>query len=66
MAFTDGFYAALMAGTALVAVLIGITARVLVSRRRLALAGAVSCVAVAVALAGTLGVVPRLLDQRAH
>jgi thiol-disulfide isomerase/thioredoxin len=66
LAFTDDFYAALMAVTAVVAAFMGITARALVSRRRFALVGAVSCVAFAVALAGALGVVPRLLDQRAY
>jgi thiol-disulfide isomerase/thioredoxin len=66
VAFTDGFYAALLAGTAAVAAFMGITTRALVSRRRLALAGAVSCAGVAVALAGALSVVPRLLDQRAY
>jgi thiol-disulfide isomerase/thioredoxin len=66
VAFTDGFYAVLMAATAVVAALMGITARGLVLRRRFALAGAVSCVAFAVASAAALGVVPRLLDQRAY
>jgi len=66
VAFTDGFYASLLAGTAVVAAFMGVTTRALVSRRRLALAGTISCLAVAVASAGAIGVVPWLLDQRAY
>jgi thiol-disulfide isomerase/thioredoxin len=66
LAFTDDFYAALIAATVVLAALMGITVRGFVSSRRLALAGAVSGVALAAALAGALGVLPRLLDQRAY
>jgi thiol-disulfide isomerase/thioredoxin len=66
LAFTDNFYAVLMAATAVVAGLTGIFVRAFVSRRRFALASAISCAAFAVALAGALGAVPRLLDQRAY
>jgi thiol-disulfide isomerase/thioredoxin len=66
VAFTDGFYATLMAATAIVAPMMGVTVRALVSRRRFGLAGAVSCATLAVAIAGALWVVPRLLDERAY
>lgn len=66
LAFTDDFYAALIGTTVIVAALIGITVRGFVSSCRLAFAGAVSGVALAAALAGALGVLPRLLDQRAY
>jgi thiol-disulfide isomerase/thioredoxin len=66
VAFADGFYATLMAAMAIVATLVGVTARTLVSRRRFALAGTLSGAALAVAAAGALGVVPRLLDQRSY
>jgi thiol-disulfide isomerase/thioredoxin len=66
VAFTDDFYAVLMAATAVVAALMGITARALISHRRFALSGAVTILSLAIALAGALGVVPRLLDQRAY
>ena len=66
VAFTDNLYTTLLLVMAVVAVLMGTTARALISRRRFALAGAVSCVAFAVASAGTLGFVPRLLDRRAY
>jgi thiol-disulfide isomerase/thioredoxin len=66
VAFGDGFYATLMAAMAIVATLMGITSRTLVSRRRFALAGTLSGAAFAVAVAGALGIVPRLLDQRSY
>lgn len=66
VAFGDGFYATLMAATAVAATLMGVTARALVSRRRFALAGTVTCATLAVAVAGALLVVPRLLEQRSY
>jgi thiol-disulfide isomerase/thioredoxin len=66
LAFTDEFYALLLAATAVLATWMGVAARALVSRRRFALAGTVSCVALAAAVAGALVIVPRFLDQRAY
>jgi thiol-disulfide isomerase/thioredoxin len=66
VAFTDGFYAALIAATAIAAALMGVTARSLVLRRRFGLAGAVSCSSLAVTIAGALWVVPQVLDERAY
>jgi thiol-disulfide isomerase/thioredoxin len=66
IAFTDTFDALLAAATVIVAVIVGITARALVSRRRVALASAMSGVALAVAMAAIYIGVPRLLDQEAY
>jgi thiol-disulfide isomerase/thioredoxin len=66
LAFSDNFYAGLMATTAIVAVLVGIGARSLVSRRRFALAGVICCLSLTLCVAAALGVVPLLLDQRAY
>jgi thiol-disulfide isomerase/thioredoxin len=66
VAFTDGFYATFTAATAIVAALMGVTARALVTRRHFALAGAVSCATLAVAIAGAIAVVPRLMGQRSY
>jgi thiol-disulfide isomerase/thioredoxin len=66
LAFADGFYATLMAATAIAAALMGVTTRALVSRRRLALAGAVSLAMISLVFVGTFWVVPGLLDQRAY
>jgi hypothetical protein len=64
-AFTEDFSAAIMAATAVVAVLLGICARALVSRRRAALAGAISAAALAAVIGTAFIAVPRLLEKRA-
>ena len=66
LAFTDNFYAGLMATIAVVAVLGGMGARELVSHRRFALAGVVGGLSFTLTVAAALGVVPRLLDQLAY
>ena len=66
LAFTDNFYAGLMAMTAIVAVWVGGSARSFVSRRRFAVAGVISCLSLTLIVAAALGVVPLLLDQRAY
>jgi hypothetical protein len=66
VAFADGFYAILTAATAIAAALMGVTVRALGSRRRLALAGAVSLAMISLVFVETFWVVPGLLDQRAY